>query len=137
MLAIRIKETVEFNPAFSPKASARAKMAREEYNIPCLIRFPIGSEASGDGVVIQCILPQPTMRPADGECHKAVTEYLSHPARREHLKKIKRMAQPEILATLPSGLQRYITSVNNKWEESPIADVVLGKEELGPMLEGE
>ncbi len=137
MKAIRIKETTGFNPAFSAKEASRARHAKTEYNIPCILKYEVGTEATGDGIVVQCILPQPTMRPADKECHEAVVQYLSHPARREHMEKLQRMSEPTVLNSLPAGLRKYVESVNAKWADSPTASVVLGETEIEPLIEEE
>ncbi len=130
MKAERIKETTGMNPAFVPRSYHRAKAAGEVYEIPPEITYPVGSIADGRGVLIQCVLPEPTMVPADAECHAAVREYLESPGLRRQFEKLQQMGAPEVFDTLPKGLQKYVRAVLDKWQDSPTAAIARGEKRL-------
>ena len=131
MKAIRIAETTGFNPAFNARSYWAAKRAGKTYEIPHDITYPVGSYAEGRGVLVQCTLPDPTMVPADEECHAAVLKYLTSEAVRDRFEKLNQMAAPEVFEKLPQGLQQYVRIVNNKWKDSPTAAVARGEKNLG------
>lgn len=123
MKARRIKETRTFNPAWDAKKHHAAKRSGKAYEIPMLITFPVGTIQEGSDCVLQCCLPDPTMIPADEECHAAVVAFLTHPGRKKQMAKLKKMLIPQIFDKLPKGLQDYVKSVNAKWEGSTTAAV--------------
>jgi hypothetical protein len=127
---MRIAETTGFNPAFNARSYWAARRTGKPYEIPHDITYPVGSYAEGRGVLVQCTLPEPTMVPADEECHAAVLRYLTSEAVRDRFEKLKQMAAPEVLEKLPQGLQQYVRIVNNKWKDSPTAAVARGEKDL-------
>ena len=133
MKARRITDTRGFNPAFNVKAFHAAARQGKEYPIAQLVTYPAGSIAEGSGVVLQCTLPQPTMVPADEECHAAVVAYLTHPARRDAMDRLKKMKVPEVFNQLPKGLQDYVRSINEKWQGTQSAAVSTGVIEFPPL----
>jgi len=127
---MRIAETTGFNPAFNARSYWAARRTGKTYEIPHDITYPVGSYAEGRGVLVQCTLPEPTMVPADEECHAAVLKYLTSEAVRDRFEKLKQMAAPEVFEKLPQGLQQYVRIVNNKWKASPTAAVAGGEKAL-------
>ncbi len=135
MKARRIRPTRGINPAFVPRSYHRAKAAGEDYPIPCVIDYPVGSLAEGPGVVVQCCLAEPTMTPADEECHAAVVAFLTHPARKKHFDKLKKLTDPVIFDKLPAGLKNYVETVNSQWKGSQTAAISRGEAEVPALNE--
>ena len=128
MKAVRIRETRGLNPAFSPRGYYRALKEGREYEFNLEVTYSEGSIAEGPEVVVQCLLPEPTMIPADEECHAAVSKRLN--AMKDRLAKLKKMAAPEVLKTLPPGLQKYVRVLSEKWDGSRIEQIISGQSEL-------
>lgn len=125
MKAVRIKEMTGMNPAFSVRDYYRAQRAGREYEIPLEVTYKEGSVVEGPEVVIQCVLPNPTMIPADKECHDAVMKRLGKMKAR--LEKLRKLAAPEVLEGLPSGLQKYVRVLSEKWDGSRTEAIIKGE----------
>lgn len=130
MKAVRIKETVGRNPAFNQRDYYRAQREGREYEVELFITYAVGSVAQGRDVVIQCTLPDPTMVPADEECHATVLARLHTPGMRDRLEKLEVMSTPEVFEKLTPALKKYVQVLSDKWDGSPIAAIIKGEEEL-------
>ena len=133
MKAERIVKTNGRNPAWSPRLYHSHRAAGTEYNVPMELFFEPGTIAEGPGVVVQCLLPEPTMIPADEECHAAVRKYLESPGLRKQFEKLKQMATPAIFEQLPADLQSYVKRIMDKWDGSPTAAIARGEAKLDPL----
>ena len=139
MKARRIRETTGLNPAFVARSYWAAKRAGKEYDIDIETTYKVGTIAEGPGVLVQCALAEPTMVPADEECHAAVKKFLEHPARKAQFAKLKAMADPAVFDKLPKGLQDYVRAVSDKWKDSATAAVTRGEKDFAALthIEGQ
>ena len=116
MQAITLVPVTGPNPAYDISEARAAKQAGEPY-IQQTIDFPVGTVIDHPHVWIHCCAAKPKLAPNDEECHAKVTAYLNHPRRKALLAQIKHMANPAVLAKLPSGLQKFVKAMSTKWAD--------------------
>lgn len=130
MKATRLVEMSGINPAFNPDLHRAALRGGEPYSVPAEITYPAGSTAEGDDVFVHCTCPEPTMVPADEECHERVVRYFSSDKVKDRLQKLQKMATPEVFKHLTPELQHYVRVVSEKWSGSTAEAIVFGEEPL-------
>ena len=115
MKAIRIVDAEGPNPAYNKKAATEAKLKGKAYEVPKTVTHKAGDTVDDPDCWILCVVPVPLCKPSDDECKAKVEKYLSHPARKAQIAKLKKMASPAVFKTLPKGMQQYVTTVAAKW----------------------
>ena len=116
MKASRIVDCHGLNPGYDHREKLRVEAAGGQYSIDKQIHYKAGTINEHPDVWRLCCLPKPLCRPLDDECKAKVEEFLSHPARKSHLAKLKRLASPEVFEKLPKGMQDYVRAISEKWK---------------------